>query len=241
MPIPNTPKPAIPNIPPAPGVPQLPGGGIGTGLSNVVLLGADLASVAQLFQTPQWGLFTAAGVPAFSALNVPGVAGVIATVISAAATGNLQGGQSVGELEYSFDDRISTAPQEQGAFLSYNKVLNPFQGRVTYIVSGLQAQRAAFLALVQSYRQSLALLSLIMPEYTFPSCNIVRANIRRNAVKGVSMFAVDLTVEEVRITGTAAYSDTATPAGADQVNGGTVQPQTPTPAQTPDVPGGAPT
>ena len=231
MAIPPTPKPAYPNVPVAPGVPPVPRAPGAPAASNVVLLAADVANVLSLLVGPQWGLFNA-GVPAFSA--IPGVAGIAAAAIQIIGGG----GQSVGEVEYRFDDRISTAPQEQGAFLSYNKVLNPFQAKVTYLVSGLAAARGAFMAQIQAYRSSLALLSLVMPEHTYPSCNIIHGDFRRSAREGLSLIPFDIWVEEVRVTGTAAYSTTQTPAGAGQVNGGTVQPQQPTAAQTP--PAGTP-
>lgn len=239
MPIPVTPKPTYPNVPMAPGVPPLLRQ-IGAVQNTVVLLAADAAEIIGLFSGPQWGLFTAGGAPAF---NVPGASinvslgGLNATVpIPNVLAGG--SGQSVGDMEFRLDYQIATAPQEQGAFVSYNKVSNPFGGRVTYIVSGTETQRGAFLAQVLAVQQSLVLLTLTMPEYSYPSCNVVHHGFRRSAQNGVTMFAVDIWVEEVRVTGAAAFSNTALPSGAAQVNDGTVQPQPPTPAQTSAVPAG---
>lgn len=228
MAIPPTVVPAFPNVPRVPGVPAL--SGPVRLQSNVVLLASDAANVISLFLGPQWGLFTQSGAPAFASLGIPGILG--------AGIGRLigLGGQSVAEFEYRQDHRISTAPQEQGAFLSYNKVATPFNGRVSYIVSGISAQRQVFIEAVQSMQKSLTLLSLVMPEFTFPSVNVVHHDFRRTAKNGVSMFVVEVWVEEVRITGTAAYTSTATPAGANQVNGGSVQPQAPSPVQAKAVP-----
>lgn len=228
MPIPNTPKPAYPSVPQAPGVPPVLRQ-IGAIQNTVVLLAADAAQIVSLFAGPQWGLFTTNGAPAF---NVPGltigIGGFTVPIPGIIAGGS---GQSVGEVEYRLDHQISTAPQEGGAFLSYNKVSTPFAGRVTYIVSGTQAQRNAFLQAVAAMQKSLTLLTLTMPEISYPSCNVVHHDFRRTARNGVTMFSVDIWVEEVRVTGTAAFSNTQTPSGANQVNGGTVQPQTPTPTQ----------
>ncbi len=102
---------------------------------------------------------------------------------------------------------------------------------MTYIISGSTAQRQQFLGQVQALQESLTLLNLTMPEYHYPNCTITHHDFRRSSRNGVTMFAVDIWVEEVRISGTAAYSNTATPSGADPVNGGTVQPQTPTASQ----------
>lgn len=206
-------------------------GALPTIQNNIVLLASDAASLLRLFQGPPWGLFTQGGAGAFTSSASSSLAGVVSTVVTAAVTGNPTGGPSVGEIEYRFDDRISSAPQQQGSFLSYNKVQNPYQGRVTYIVSGLIAQRNAFLAQLQAYRQSLTLLNLIMPEYTFTNCNIIHADVRRSASSGVSMMTVDIWVEEVRITGSSAFTTTTTAAGANIANGGAVQPAIPTAAQ----------
>lgn len=221
MPLPFTPVPPFPNVPFAPGVPPLPGPA--QVQNNIVLLVSDAFTVIGLLAQPQWGIFNSNGTPAFAAAAT-GLAAVLAP------------NQSISEEEYRQDHRISTAPQERGAFLSYNKVATPWQAKVSYVVSGTAAQRGAFLAQVQALQTLPAgtanLYTLVMPEYTYPSCDIVHHDFRRDARRGVSMFIVDIWVEQVRVSGTAAYSNTQNPASADAVNGGTVQPQTPTAAQT---------
>ena len=231
MAIPVTPKPQFPNVPLAPGVPPIPRpNALAQTQNNIVLLAADAAILLALFIGPQWGLFLN-GAPAFE--SIPGIGGIAGGTVNALAQLLGASSLSVGQIEYRLDYRISTAPQEEGAFLSYNKVSTPFQAKVTYILGGIAAARGAFLTAVQNYQASLTLLSLVMPEKTYPSCNVVHHDYRRSARNGVSMLIVDIWVEEVRVTGTAAFSDTATPAGADQLNGGTVQPQPATPGQTP--------
>ncbi|MDR3533946.1 MAG: hypothetical protein P4L90_25700 [Rhodopila sp.] len=227
MPLPITPKPAYPNVPIAPGVPAVPRSGAQT-QNHVVAAVADAVSILSAFLGPQWGLFTTTGVSAFA-----GFTGIVNTLLSDLGIG----GQSVADLEYRQDSRISTAPQEQGAFLSYNKVALPFSGRVTYVLSGAEALRGAFLQQVKAVQASLTLLNLVMPEYTYLNCNVVHHDFRRVSRRGVTMFAVDIWVEEVRITGTTAYSNTQTASGANQVDGGTVQPQNLTAAQNANVAG----
>lgn len=234
MPLPVISKPQFPNVPQAPGVPPLLRQ-VGQVQSTVVLAVADAAivfSTLGVLGAPQWGLFTQAGAPAFAAAGAGGIATVVTNFLSGGS------GLSVGDVEFRLDHRIATAPQEQGAFLSYNKVSAPFDGRVTYIVSGTAAQRSQFLSQVLALQKSLTLLNLTMPEYVYPSCNIVHHGLRRSAKDGVTMIAVDIWVEEVRITGTAAFSNTAAPSGAAQTNAGTVQPQTPTGGQTASLPSG---
>ena len=231
MPLPITPKPPYPNVPAAPGVPTLAGP---VQVQNTaVLLVADAANVVRLFTGPRWGLFTQSGAPAFGSIASGNSSALIQVVTTLAQLTGIAG-QSVTELEYRVDHRISTALQEQGAFLSYNKVSTPFQGRVTYAVSGLDFVRTAFLTAVanlQGGAGGLTLLNLVMPDYSYPSCNVIHHDFRRSAKSGISMLLVDIWVEEVRVTGTAAYSNTATPSAANTTNGGTVQTSVPTAAQ----------
>jgi hypothetical protein len=216
MAIPPTPVPAYPNVPPAPGVPPLvrQAGAI---QSTVVALVSDGAAIASLFLGPQWGLFTAAGAPVF--------AGPTATpLLNNLAAGIGLSGQSVLDVEYSQDQPISSAPQQPGAFVSYTKVQRPFTARISYAVSGLQVFRTAFVQQAQALIASLDLIALIMPEFTFASCNVVHWDFRRQERKP-SLLVADFWIEQVRVVGTAAFSNTATasPSGADPQNGGTVQ------------------
>lgn len=235
MPIPNTPKPIYPNVPLVPGVPLLPRKVGASPINNLILLASDAATILRLFQGPQWGLFDDSGQSPFAA--IPGFAGAL---LSGAIRVLGGGGLSTGSVEFRNDNRISTAPQERGAFLSYNKVSGPFNGRVTYVISGIASQKTAFLAECRAQLDGLELLTLAMPEYTWPSCNVVHYDLRRD-YKSVSMFAVDIWVEEVRETGTAAFTNTQTASGSSQMNGGTVSPMTPTEVQTNSLPKGATT
>lgn len=216
MPLPFTPVPLFPNVPFAPGVPPLPGPA--QVQNNIVLITADVYTVMGLLDQPQWGIFNSDGSPAFGAVTEG-----FATILMPT--------QSISEEEFRLDHRISTAPQEQGAFLSYNKVSTPFQAKVSYVVSGPAALRGMFLAQVLAVQNQINFFTLVMPEYQYPSCDVVHHDFRRDARRGVSMFVVDIWVEEIRVSGTAAYSNTQNPASSNPVNGGTVQPQVPTSAQ----------
>src|SRR6185503_11295777 len=113
-----------------------------------------------------WGLFTEDGSPLF-----PGFSAV--PFVNSLAAGTGIANTSVGDVGYRREYRISTAPQEQGAFLSYNKVQMPFDARVTYLVSGLSAIRTAFLQQLEAAAASLDLYSVVMPEFIYPSANII--------------------------------------------------------------------
>lgn len=216
MAIPPTPKPP-PNVPSAPGVPPL--NRVANVQNNAALLLADGAQILNLFSEPQWGLFTQDGGPLFPGFSATPVINALASGVGLANT-------SVGEEAYRREYRISTAPQEQGAFLSYNKVQMPFDGRVSYIVTGLAATRGFFLQQLETAAAALDLYTLVMPEMVYPSVNIIHHDFRRSARRGLQMLEIDVWVEEVRVTGTAQFSNgtTKAPSGADPFNAGGVSP-----------------
>lgn len=201
--------PAFPDVPAALGVPpvaRIIGGVIDLG--PAALLG-DVISLG-LVALGQWGLFSQFGVPVLVGNTVVG-------------------------MEYKNDWRIATAPQEQGAFESYNKVANPFTARLTYAIGGTRIERALFLNLLDTVAKSLLLYTVVTPEIFYPSANIVNYEYRREAKNGATLLTVDIFVQEVRVTGSAQFSQTQQPNGANPVATGTVQGITPDPAA-PQVP-----
>ncbi len=213
-PIPRSPYPSVPNVSGVPAVLRQ----VASVQNTAVLLVADAAQVASLFSGPQWGLFLSDGTPAFQSASL---GSVIATVVSAVGLG----GESVIDLSFEMDHIITSAPQEEGAFVSYNKVANPFVGRVTYAVDGVTAIRSMFLNQVVALQESLTLVNLVMPEITYPSCNVMHHDFRRVTRNGgTPMILVNVWVEQIRVSGTTAYTNPAHPDGANPVNGGAVQP-----------------
>jgi hypothetical protein len=153
---------------------------------------------------------------------------------------------SIVKVEYKNDWRISNAPQEAGAFQSYNKVASPFDSRISMTKGGhSSSERQAFLAAVDAAAKSLNLYDIVTPEATYSNANIIQYSYQRSAHNGVTLLTVQLAFSEVRqalaplfttTTGggapVAAIKSPAKPSGADPVSAGTVQPQKPTPAQT---------
>lgn len=123
---------------------------------------------------PDWGIFTTSGRPAFAADTTVGV-----------------------ELQHEY--QISDAPQEEGAFQSYNKVAVPYRGRVTYAVAGSAEHRGAFIASVERAIASLDFYTVVMPEFQWLSANVTRFDIRRTERRGVTMILVDVWCQEVRV------------------------------------------
>ena len=224
MALPVIPMPTYPNVPQAAGVPPVrrqPGVSINT----VGLIVADAVQIVSLFAGPKWGLFDRSGNPVIvsNSLDIPSG---LSAVASALGAGSLVGTPPVVSLEYAQDNAISSAPQEQGAFVSYNKVSHPFRARIGFVQSGTEANRTAFVQSVIAAQASLDLFTLVMPEFTYPNVNVIHHDFRRSQRHGVTMLVIDVWVEQVRVVGTSQFSSTTTksPSGADPANVGAVQP-----------------
>lgn len=214
--------PQFPNVPNVPGVPALLRAA-GASLPLPVLALANSLGLPDILQKPQWGIFDQSG----NAVLV---------------------GDSVVGLDFRKEYRISDYPVEDGGFQSYDKVATPFDARVRFTVggafSGLSAINGvltgtlsgalagisgtaaitAFLAALDTALGSLQLYSVITPEVSYPSANVIHYDYRREARNGATMLTVDVWVREVRMTAAAQFTNTQAPSGADAVNDGTVVP-----------------
>lgn len=188
----------VPNVPQLPGVPPLPGGGIPFAAPIIAL--ADAVGLG-IFGVPQWGIFGQDGTPVLIADSVAG-------------------------MEYARDYRISDYPQEQGSFQSYNKVIIPFQAKVSFLVGGSAVERSAFLASAEAAVASLNLVTVATPEFSYPSANLTHYSYRREAQHGVTLLAVDVWCEEVRITAASQLSQSPSGGGAGSGTGSIPAPTT---------------
>lgn len=200
----------------------MPGGlpllaGVGRAVGTVVQLSADAASILSLFSgRTAWGIFDANG----SAVLVP---------------------DNIVSVELKQDWRISDAPQEAGAFQSYNKVRAPYEARVTMtkggagilsaIGIGSSADVAGFLRTLEALAASTGVYLVATPDRTYPRATISHYDYRRTAEAGVSLVTVDLWLQEVREVAGTGFANTAAPSGADPQHSGPVQSQPATPAQ----------
>jgi hypothetical protein len=142
--------------------------------------------------------------------------------------------QTIKEVSYKQTNRVSSAPQEQGAFLSYNKVADPFEGSITFLQGGQQIDRSTLLEDAEDVVASLDLYNLVMPEIVYSSINIISQSFRRSSAEGTTLIALTLQLEEIRVTGVAEFTQTQQPNGASPINSGQVQAQLPG-AQNPNI------
>lgn len=188
------------------GIPALLGQ-VTNAANTALLLVADALNVIGLFAGPQWGIFNQDGTLALQP-------------------------DSMISLDFKRDWKIPNYSVEQGSFQSYNKVALPSDTRIRLSKGGTASQREDFLLQVSGAARSLNLYNVVMPEGALiRNVNFTSYGISRTATNGVGLISVDIQLEEVRATATATFSNTAAPSGADPVSTGSVQPQTPTTAQ----------
>lgn len=133
--------------------------------------------------------------------------------------------ESVSELEYEREYDISKYPQEgapggSSGFESFNKVQVPFSAKVTILSNRTRFQ---LLSILEPIAASLQLVTVVMPEWGYPSANIIRYGFRRTAREGVSLLAVDVWVEEIRY-GNSMLTSSASSQQQLQATGGTQRP-----------------
>ena len=169
-----------------------------TQLTGTPILDANGTAVAPAASAPQWGIFDGNN----TQVVIP---------------------DSVIQFEVTGESRIEKYPTEQGGFQSYNKVTVPYEIHLTMTKGGSIADRTAFIQALVAAKTSLNLYSVVTPEYTFLNANVVHNDIDRRADNGANLITATTWLEEVRITATATYTNTAQPSGANQANDGTVQ------------------
>lgn len=226
MPMTQTVTPDYPDVPQTPGVPPVLRRA-GEVENAVVQIIADAAQVVSMFNAfgPQWGIFDQNGQPVLRA-------------------------DSVISVDYRNEWRIATHPIERGAFQSYNKVKQPFDVRVVFAVSGQQSllqslipggailsvlgnnqqtARRESLAMIDRAIATTELVSVLTPEATYPSVNIVHYDYRREARSGgVSLIRVEVWLQEVRVSAEPAFSKGGELTGTTPTGGDNTAPESTT-------------
>lgn len=160
-------------------------------------------------------------------------------------------------FEFMQEFKISNYPVEQGSFASYNKVQQPFEIKFRFSTGGSSSDHQQTLASIASVIADTNLYTVATPDATYSNLNFVRQDYRQSSDR-IGLLVIDVACEEVRPASLGSSTTTTTTpdgtttststtqisiipgnqinspqsAGASPiVNGGTVQPQDPTPAQ----------
>ncbi|WP_345822894.1 hypothetical protein ABC766_32165 (plasmid) [Methylobacterium fujisawaense] len=213
---------AVPNLPGVPAVSFAPGYDV----RPTLLAGDDPAALAAFANgSSQWGLF--------------------------------RNGQSVIQADgvAAFDHRrewvVCDYPVEQGAFASFNKVNIPFDVRLVFMAGLNTANRADLIESVTAIAGDLNFYDAVMPEKVWHNLNVTHVDFSRTAQRGVGLLMVAVWCREIRQASASASApgsagagnsstagdnpsasggigDTASPSGANPVDGGVVQARDPT-------------
>lgn len=225
----------FPNVPQAPGVPQMTRS---PAFPNTTppLLGTALALgrlVLALTRSSGWGIFRdfsnedtadrkrndqrrAEGLPPI--LNIVGDRELPVLVPDSF-------------LDFGFRQEwsVTTAPTENGGFATYNKVNNPFETQVRVMVAGSLRKRTEFLQKLQEIAGDLRLYRIVTPEQAYLGCNISRYEITRKKESGAYLLSeIDIFFTEIRsvvseYTNTTFNTGDAKQASAESIkNSGTV-------------------
>jgi hypothetical protein len=130
---------------------------------------------------------------------------------------------SVMSFDYRGGSRISDYPMEQGAFASYNKVIEPYSVRVRMICSGSEKERTDFIDALEAAAKSLDLYQVMTPEKTYHNASIENWDYRRESANGAYVIIADLYLREIRDTAAAAFSSPKSVSAADPQSQGQVQ------------------
>lgn len=219
----------MPDVPNLPGVPALTN--YASDLASLIL-GDALSAIAALL-SPAWGIYIE-GQPVITPASAVGqeinaTLGAIGEIAALIGIPNVVPvTASTIEFDYAADSPISTYPQEEGAFQSYDKVQLPFDVKLRIACGGSESQRQAFLTTLEALRTSLALVDILTPEQIYPSCNCKHVDYRRSARHGVTLITADVWFEQVRVISQTSFTNTRNPADSGTQANGNVQAQEPT-------------
>ena len=180
--------------------------------NTAALLVGDTLIAANMFKPPQWAVY---GYAADGWLDVANpifavstsanqikqsVAGGFTNPLGLASGMGSKQPDSIVSLDYKREYKISDAPQEKGAFQSYNKVQRPAAIHLQMAKGGSAADRDAFLAWVEKQASGTALYAIQTPEQRYPGYCIQTYDYRKSSTDGAGIAIVDVEFIEIRET-----------------------------------------
>jgi len=200
-------KPIYPNVPDVDGVPSLFRRASAV-VNTVSLLVADAMFLSDAFGVRQWDLLDPAGESVFG----PAVDSVLG-------------------VSYRRSFNVPDYPVEGGQFANYNKVNTPYQVRLELTMTGETYEIESFLTVLESMAESLDLYTVQFPGGIIEDMNVTSVDYQRNETTGPQRISPIIYLQQIRIAGDAAFTNSQAPSGAPTTNSGTVQPKEPTTSQ----------
>lgn len=137
-----------------------------------IAIGSALVNLLDLL-APRWGIYTADGAVALEPDNFLDVGYVNAS-------------------------NLSTYPQEQGAFASYNKVQTPRSCSVIVSKGGTKKAMADFATTLESLQASMNLFTVVTPSRSYENMNVDRCEYRRSSSSGAGIIVATIHFTEIR-------------------------------------------
>lgn len=106
---------------------------------------------------------------------------------------------AVESLDLRDSANISNALQEGGAFISYNKIQEPYQARLRVLKKGTASERNQFLAALEKIIKTTSLYQIVTPDYFWENANVVLYEIMRNPESGLELLTVEIVLQEVML------------------------------------------
>jgi hypothetical protein len=213
----------------------------------------NIDSVSRVIATAgsQWGIYDQYGIPVIAsgvvsnlAINRLGVGQVLGAISSLLTGGREEGINvakfSVVDFAYRKNWKNADYPIEKGQFVSYDKVVLPFDVRVRIAAGGSPYNRMTLLDRLEALDNT-ELFNVLTPEKVYFRCSVANIDYQRTATNGVGIIVADIWMNEIRQTATTIFSgigaptslsppvlfNTQTPGSASANGLGNLQPSTP--------------
>jgi hypothetical protein len=223
IPFPNVPKlPGVPQLIRSPNFPAAPPRIV----SAIVAVGRLWQA---LFSQPKWAIYKQQ--PPQPSVDANGVE----TITVVADRKPVVVPDTFLAFNYRNESSLSSYPVQNGGFMNYDKVANPFESMVRMSKGGSDSERKKFIDSIDAIIDTLDLYDILTPEKTYLGVNVTRLEIAREGNRGAAFFSeVNLYFQEIREV-TAVYSTTSTatenakdPSARPVQNNGAIQGQTTT-------------
>lgn len=101
------------------------------------------------------------------------------------------------DLSYDSQNRVSSFPVEKGAFTSFNKAASPFKAKVRLAVGGSD-RIDAFVSTLEMVLAGTDLYNVVTPQRVYQNVSLERIAYARSKEHGVSMLSADLEFVQIR-------------------------------------------
>ena len=188
--------------------------------NTAALLVGDTLVAINMFKPSGWAVYGYAdGIiqqtvfePATAASKIASsVAGGFTNPLGLASGAGSKMPDSIVSMDYKREYKISDAPQELGAFQSYNKVQKPAVIHLRMAKGGSEVDRGSFLNWVDEQAKGTELYAIRTPECYYLGYNIQSYDYRKSSTDGAGIAIVDVEFIEVRETVTSSIGSTIAP------------------------------